>query len=227
MSFRIWRGGIELFGEGFVAELFHLEGPDQTALDVAKEALEGGAVVVLPTDTVYGIAARPDIVGATDRIFEVKRRSRDLNLPVLVAGSDEAARVAVFDPRARVLAERFWPGGLTIVLPRSGWANDWDLGEDRETLAVRVPDHPVALALLMRVGPLAVTSANRSGVATPRTCQGVESALGDAVAVYLCAGPAPGDTPSTVIDLTASEARILREGAIPSEAVFGALEESS
>jgi L-threonylcarbamoyladenylate synthase len=209
-----------------VAEVFHLEGPDESALAAAGQALEEGDAVVLPTDTVYGIGARPDIPGATDRIFAVKRRSRHLNLPVLAAGSDEAARVAVLDSRARLLAESFWPGGLTIVLPRSRWASDWDLGEDRETLAVRVPDHPVALALLLRVGPLAVTSANRSGVATPRTCQGVRSALGDAVAVYLCAGPAPGDTPSTVIDLTRSEARILREGAVPTKALFSVLEES-
>jgi L-threonylcarbamoyladenylate synthase len=210
-----------------VAEIFHLQDPDQTALDAAQQALESAEVVVLPTDTVYGIGARPDLKAATDRVFEVKRRSRDLSLPVLAAGVDEAARVAVLDSRARLLAQSFWPGGLTIVLPRSRWASDWDLGEDQHTLGVRVPDHPVALALLTRVGPLAVTSANRSGATTPSTCEGVVSALGDAVAVYLCAGPALGDIPSTIIDLTGSEARILREGAIASKTLIGVLDESS
>jgi L-threonylcarbamoyladenylate synthase len=210
-----------------LAEVFYFDGPAEAALDAAQKALNGGEVVVLPTDTVYGIGARPHVAGATDRIFEVKRRSRDLGLPVLVAGADDVAQVAVLDSRALVLAQSFWPGGLTMVLPRSPMARDWSLGEERETLGVRVPDHPVALALLAQVGPLAVTSANRSGYATPSSCEGVRQALGDEVAVYLCAGPAPGDVPSTVIDLTGSEARILREGAIPSSALLDVLDGSA
>lgn len=206
-----------------MAEVFHLDRLHGSALDAAERALTDGEVVVLPTDTVYGVAARPDVPGATARIFQVKRRSLDLTLPVLVGGVDDAARVAVFDSRARALARRFWPGGLTIVLPRASLSAEWYLGEDRDTVGLRVPDHPVALELLSRVGPLAVTSANRSGEATPPTCEGVREVLADAVAVYLCAGSATGATPSTVIDLTGLEARILREGTIAPGALFGAL----
>lgn len=220
----MWSGGA--FGGQPVSELFELrtsaEPGQHEAVETAARALRGGNLVVLPTDTVYGIAARPDRKKATARLFAAKRRRRDLTLPILLSGEEQASRVAVLDERARALAERFWPGGLTLVLPRTQPARRWDLGEASTTVAVRVPDHPVAMALLQTAGPLAVTSANISGEATPSDCPGVRSVFGQEVAVYLCAGPLSG-LASTVVDLSVSEAKILREGAIPSTDVLAAL----
>lgn len=206
-----------------MAEVFELEGPEEGPLKAAELALSSGGVVVFPTDTVYGLAGRGDLPASTDRLFETKRRPRDLTLPVLAATVEDAASVAKFDARASVLARRFWPGGLTLVLPRTDRTRRWDLGEERETVGVRIPDHPIALSLLARAGPLAVTSANRSGRPTPTTCQGIRAELADLVAVYLCAGEAPGRVPSTVVDLTGTEARILREGAVAPDTVLDAI----
>lgn len=209
-----------------MAEVFVLDAPDELPLEVAAEALAAGQAVVFPTETVYGLASRPDISGATDGLFETKRRPRDLALPVLAAGAGDAAGVAVFDGRAWALAGRFWPGPLTMVLPRTPRARNWDLGAEPETIGVRVPDHAVALALLARTGPLAVTSANLSGELTPTTCDGIRASLGDSVAVYLCSEKAPGNVPSTVVDLIAAEIRVLREGSIAPDAVLDVLRRS-
>lgn len=210
-----------------MAEVYDLEGagPDvlAAAVDAAAEAVAEGALVVLPTDTVYGIGARPDLPAATARLFEAKRRPRGLTLPVLVAHVADAGRVGVLDDRARAVAESFWPGGLTLVLPRAEALAGWELGEERDTVGLRVPDHPVALALLERTGPLAATSANRSGEPTPPECGAVREVFGDTVAVYLCHGPAPGGTPSTVVDLAGAEPRVLREGAVPAASALAAL----
>jgi L-threonylcarbamoyladenylate synthase len=190
----------------------------------AAAALDRGELAVIPTDTVYGLAARPDLRGATAKVFEVKQRPRDLTLPVLVASVAEAGAVSLMDARARALAGRYWPGPLTIVLPRANRARAWDLGEERDTVGIRLPGHPLALSLLRVTGPLAVTSANPSGRPTPPGCEGVRDALGEAVAVYLCAGRCDGD-PSTVIDLSGAEARITRSGAVSPDdirAVLGA-----
>jgi tRNA threonylcarbamoyl adenosine modification protein (Sua5/YciO/YrdC/YwlC family) len=192
------------------------------ALTTAEQELAEGELVVLATDTVYGVAARPDMPGATGRIFAAKRRPRGLTLPVLAGGPAAAEEIAAFDDRARTLAARFWPGGLTIVLPRTGRSRGWDLGVQRDTVGVRVPAHDVALDLLGRTGPLAVTSANRSGEPTPADCDAVRAALADAVAVYLCAGRCAG-RPSTLVDLTPPRARVLREGAVPTADVVAAL----
>jgi L-threonylcarbamoyladenylate synthase len=188
----------------------------------AVEALRKGELVVLPTDTVYGVAARPDLSNATARLFEAKGRPRDLNLPVLVADPADAARVGILDDRARRLAEEFWPGGLTVVVRRTDESLRWDLGEEHETVGVRVPDHPVTGAILREAGPLAVTSANRSGEPTPPTCEGVRAALGDSVAVYVCDDRPPGPA-STIVDLTGGEPRVLRRGVLDPETVLAAL----
>jgi L-threonylcarbamoyladenylate synthase len=201
-------------------------GLSEEGLPAAERALEGGELVVLPTDTVYGVAARPDISGATSRLFEAKRRPRDLTLPVLNAELREAESVAAFDDRARLLATRFWPGGVTIVLPRTRVARAWDLGGEVETVGVRIPAHGIALAILERTGPLAVTSANLSGQPTPPDCEGVRRALGEAVAVYLCAGECAG-TPSTVVDVTGPTVRIMREGSVRAADIMAALEPGS
>ncbi|HKX24756.1 MAG TPA: L-threonylcarbamoyladenylate synthase, partial [Actinomycetota bacterium] len=167
-----------------------------------------------------------DISGATSNLFEAKRRPRDLTLPVLNAELREAESVAAFDDRARLLATRFWPGGVTIVLPRTPAARVWDLGGEVETVGVRIPAHDIALAILERTGPLAVTSANLSGQPTPPDCEGVRRALGEAVAVYLCAGECAG-TPSTVVDVTGPTVRIMREGAVRAADIMAALEPGS
>lgn len=202
--------------------VFELTGPEEAALATAEEALDRGELVVLPTDTVYGLAARPDLVEATGRLFRAKARPRGQTLPVLTATTEEARPVGSLGRQAARLAERFWPGGLTLVVPRRPAAASWDLGEERATVALRVPDHPVAQALLARTGPLAVTSANRSGMPTPTDCDGVRRELGDAVAVYLCAGTFT-PVPSTIVDLTGSEPRVLRAGALAPDEVLDAL----
>jgi L-threonylcarbamoyladenylate synthase len=204
-------------------EVFDLSaGLSRAAVDAAAQALAGGGLVAFPTDTVYGLAARPDVPGATGRVFEAKRRPRGLTLPLLCPDLSRAEQVAIIDDRARSLAERFWPGGLTIVLRRSERSESWDLGDDRRTVGVRVPAHDVALAVLSRAGPLAVTSANTSGEPTPRNCDGVREALGETVDVYLCAG-STGGVASTIVDLTGAQPAVLRQGAVSSAVIEAAL----
>lgn len=183
-----------------------------TGLSEALAALDAGRAIVMPTDTVYGIGARPDLEAAVASIFAIKERPEDRALPVLAAGIEALAGVAAFDEAALRLAELFWPGPLTIVLPRAE-GFDHDLGgRDRATVAVRVPALDEARDLLRRSGPLAVTSANRSGEPPAATVEEARSALGDAVPVYLDAGRV-GGAPSTVL-VTAPEPRVLRRGAL-------------
>jgi tRNA threonylcarbamoyl adenosine modification protein (Sua5/YciO/YrdC/YwlC family) len=209
-----------------VSELFELTGADQqdleTAIDAAARAVKAGELVVIPTDTVYGIGSRPDRKKATALLFSAKRRPRDLTLPILAASVEDAARVGVLDDMARALAERFWPGGLTLVLQRTELSRRWDLGDEKGTVGVRMPAHPMALGLLRITGPLAVTSANLSGGPTPSDCPGVRALFGQAVAVYLCAGPI-GGLASSVVDLSGPEPRLLREGAVPAEDLLALL----
>ncbi|HYU58650.1 MAG TPA: L-threonylcarbamoyladenylate synthase [Actinomycetota bacterium] len=186
--------------------------PDPDDIARAAAALAAGQLVVMPTDSVYGLAADPALPAAVSRLFEAKGRPRSLSIPVLVASMSHVDRLVEVDDRARRLIERYWPGPLTIVLPRRPGV-DWELGEARATLAVRMPDHPVALALLTRTGPLAVTSANRSGESTPATVPEIEAVLGDRAGVYLDAGPAPLGTPSALVSLV-GPALVLREGPI-------------
>jgi L-threonylcarbamoyladenylate synthase len=188
----------------------------------ARAALDG-SLIVLPTDTVYGIGARPDDPSATARLFEAKGRPRELELPVLVPSTEGARRIATFDERAEALALRFWAGGLTIVLPRARVARAWDLGGDPKTIGVRMPHEPLALAVLARTGPLAVTSANRSGEPTRSTCEEVQATFADAVAVYLCAPEPLTGSASTVVDLAHGGASVLRTGAVSERAIAEAL----
>ena len=188
-------------GEGAVAE--------------AAAAARRRELVVFPTDTVYGIGTRPDDPAATARVFEAKRRPRDLELPVLVADVDTARRVAVLDDRAERLAAACWPGPLTLVLPRGAEASEWDLGGDPATVGLRPPRHPLALALLTESGPLAISSANRSGEPPPATCEELRALFGDEVAAYLCQDEPLEGLASTVLDLAHGPARILRDGALP------------
>ena len=197
------------------------------ALDEAETALAAGLLVVFPTDTVFGLAADPVVEGATGAVFATKRRARELTLPVLVANLEQARSVASLDRRAEALAERYWPGPLTIVMRRTAASSSWDLGEHRASVGMRVPDHPVALELLRRAGPLAVTSANISGEPPSRDCDEVVRTLGDGIAVVLCWGPAPGGRASTVVDLTGQQPQVLREGEVSSAEIETTLERAS
>lgn len=194
------------------------EGADPAAgIEAAVAALRRGELVVLPTDTVYGIAAdafSPDAVG---RLLEAKGRSRDMPVPVLVGSWRTVDGLAEqVTPQVRELVEAFWPGGLTLVV-RAAPTLSWDLGETRGTVAVRMPMHPVALAVLEQTGPLAVSSANRSGLPPAEDAAEAARQLGTAVATYLDAGAATGGTASTILDLTGPAPRVVRLGAVPLE----------
>ena len=197
------------------------------ATEAAAAALLAGRLVVLPTETVYGIAARPDHESATRDLFEAKRRPTGLNLPVLAPTADSAWTVGRKVEGAERLAFSFWPGPLTLVLPRTNAAREWYLGEEPDTVGVRVPDHPVASRLLERTGPIAATSANLSGEPPLASRDDLVAAFGERVAVYLVLPPAlppPEGQASTVVDLTGKGPRILREGPIDERAVASALE---
>lgn len=187
-------------------------------LEAAGAALRIGRLVVLPTDTVYGVGALPRSRGGVAAIFAAKGRSEEKAIPVLAASSEELADVVVFDDRARVLARAFWPGPLTLVMRRHpAWPYDLG-GSDFSTVAVRVPQNEVALGLLERTGPLAVTSANRSDEPAATTVARARSALGDAVAVYLDGGSCEG-APSSVVAVV-GEVQMLREGAVSLDAIY-------
>ncbi len=179
--------------------------------DAARAALDG-ELIVFPTDTVYGLATNPAMPQATDGIFRAKRRDPGLTLPVLVSTTTVARAVARFDERAEALAAALWPGALTLVLPRTSESASWSLGGDDRTVGVRLPEHRLARALLEISGPLAVTSANRSGEEPATTCDDLRALFGDLVAVYLCEAAPLRGAASTVLDLAHGPARVLRVG---------------
>jgi L-threonylcarbamoyladenylate synthase len=185
----------------------------------AVAAVRRGDLIVFPTDTVYGIGCAPQDPDATARLFDAKRRPRDLTLPVLIPTIEAAGAFASFDDRAERLANTFWPGPLTLVLPRSDVSRDWDLGGAAGTIGLRVPAHPLALAILSAAGPIATTSANRSGEAPAGTCDELHAVFGDLVAIYLCEEHPSSGAPSTVVDLTGVETRILRAGEVDVERI--------
>ncbi|MGH9151325.1 MAG: L-threonylcarbamoyladenylate synthase [Acidimicrobiales bacterium] len=191
------------------------------AVEQAVKALAAGQVVAVPTDTVYGLAADPFSTGGADRLFLLKRRPREMELPVLVADEEQALSLATAVPdAARRLMAGFWPGALTLVLPRSPDLVA-DLGADDATVGLRCPAHPVPLALCRAYGPIATTSANRHGEPTATTAAEVAAVFGDAVAVVLDGGPCTG-APSTVVDCTGAEPKLLRDGRIPWDEVLAA-----
>jgi tRNA threonylcarbamoyl adenosine modification protein (Sua5/YciO/YrdC/YwlC family) len=185
----------------------------------AVAALREGLAIVIPTDTVYGLAADPVRPGATARLFEAKGRPTRVQLPVLVDSIEQADSVGTVDERARRLMERFWPGGLTVVVRRRPGV-DLELGDDTGTVGVRCPDHPVARRLCAEAGPLAATSANLHGRDTPATAPEVAALFGDAVAVVVDGGRCEGQ-PSTVVDCTGTDVVLLREGAVAWSDVVG------
>jgi L-threonylcarbamoyladenylate synthase len=191
------------------------EGADPAAgVAAAVAALRRGALTVLPTDTVYGIAADAFSPSAVTRLLEAKGRGRSMPVPVLVGSWRTIDGLAeTVTPVTRRLVEAFWPGPLTLVV-RSAPSLSWDLGETRGTVAVRMPLHPITLAVLEQTGPLAVSSANRTGM--PPATDAAEAArqLGAAVAVYLDGGRSGDPVPSTILDLTVDTPRVLRSGAL-------------
>ena len=195
-------------------------------IEQAAAAALDGAPIVFPTDTVYGIGTRPDDPTATARLFVAKARPRDLELPVLVPSVEWARAIAAFDERAEALALAFWAGPLTIVLSRAEASRGWDLGGDPGTIGVRMPHHPLTLALLTHTGPLAVSSANRSGEPTPSSCEELRGVFGEMVAMYLCADGPLGRVASSVVDLTGGEPQMLRTGAVSEDDVREALRRS-
>ena len=181
------------------------------AVEAGVRALRAGGIIAIPTDTVYGLAADPFHAGATDRLFALKRRPRKVELPVLVGDDEQALSLTVAVPEpARRLMQRFWPGPLTLVLPRRPDLNA-DLGEDDATIGVRCPAHPVPLALCGQLGPIATSSANRHGQPPLTTAGEVYAEFGEGVDLVIDGGQCAG-TPSTVVDCTGEEPRLLREG---------------
>jgi len=187
------------------------DGSDPRVLNEALAVLRQGAILVLPTDTVYGMAADPRVTGAEQRLCQAKGRPEDKPIPLLTANCAQIERwPARLGPVARALAKRYWPGALTLVLPAG---NGWE--------GFRIPDHAAAQAVLSAVGgALRVTSANRSGSAPALTAKAAAETLGGAVELVLDTGPAPGGRPSTVVQIGETTITILREGAIPGREII-------
>ena len=183
-------------------------------LAVATTAVLKGQLVVLPTDTVYGVGVDAFSPAAVTRLLEAKGRGRDMPPPVLV-GTVRAAAALVEDmgPDGQRLIDEFWPGGLTIVC-RAARTLSWDLGDTKGTVAIRMPEDAVALDLLRETGPMAVSSANMSGSPSATTAADARDQLGEAVSVYLDGGKVSGGVASTIVDLTGPQPRLLRLGAI-------------
>lgn len=176
----------------------------------AAEALRAGGLVVFPTDTVYGIGVDPSNPQAIRRIYRAKGRPDEKAIAWLVESIDRVRAYCVVDGRAERLAEQFWPGALTMVLKRHA-----PTAGDLDTLAVRAPAHPIALALISATGgPVATTSANRSGEPSPRTAAEADAQVGRWADLLIDAGPTPGGIDSTVVDLSVNPPRLLRPGAV-------------
>lgn len=202
-----------------VSQRFSCSDPDEleAGLKAALTAARDGGLVVLPTDTVYGLGCDAFDADAVRLLLTTKGRGREMPPPVLISARTTMDALAVAVPEeARELAERFWPGPLTLIC-REQSSLQWDLGDTRGTVALRMPDNEVALALLARTGPLAVSSANRTGMPPATSAQDAEHMLGGSVEVYLDGGPATGGVPSTIVDATAPALRLLRAGSISLE----------
>ena len=193
---------------------------DDAGRAVAIEALRAGGIVALPTDTVYGIAVALDTPGGIEALFAAKRRPPDKGIMLLLSDASQAPTIGEWPPTAAALAEAFWPGGLTVVVPqRPDVSLPAALTGGAPTIGLRVPDHPAPRALAAAVGPLPTTSANISGMWEARDAAEILAQLGDVVAVVLDGGVAHGGPASTVVDCTVEPPRILRFGAIAVDAI--------
>lgn len=203
-----------------VSERFDFTGDELApAYRAAVDAIEAGDLVVLPTDTVYGIAADAFKADAVQRLLDAKGRGRDMPPPVLISVVESLEALATDVPEAgRKLCEAFWPGPLTVICHAQG-SLMWDLGDTQGTVALRVPDHENTRELLSRTGPLAVSSANLSGQPAALDVYDAEAQLLDTVAVYLDGGPVTGGQPSTIVDLTGDVPHVVRIGALSIEQI--------
>jgi tRNA threonylcarbamoyl adenosine modification protein (Sua5/YciO/YrdC/YwlC family) len=197
---------------------FHCDRADERSRGIDRAIAAAGRhqLVVFATETSYAVACDAFSPVGVERLNAAKGRAAIDALPVMV-GSVKAARalIGTLHPQGESLIEGFWPGPLTAICDQQSTLH-WDIGGDGRHVAVRMPLHPVALAVLQGVGPMAVIAANRVGEAVPRTCDEAEAQLGTTVSVYLDAGTLPEGPPSTVVDLTDREPRLLRAGAFPS-----------
>lgn len=198
---------------------------DPQAISRALEILSSGGLVAFPTDTVYGIAAGVREVAGIDRLYEAKSRSSNKAIAVLIGETHQLWQLTPgLTPSAARLAERFWPGALTLVVPKHS-----DLPTNLSilpTVGVRMPDHAFARALMRAAGPLATSSANVSGESNTLTAQQVLEQLDGRVELLLDGGAVPGGVPSTVVDCTQDPPKILRQGALSAEAIQAALEQN-
>lgn len=195
----------------------------ETALSSATVAVQKGKLVVLPTDTVYGVGADAFDPMAVRELLAAKGRGREMPPPVLVSAATTLDALASRVPDyARKLVEEFWPGPLTLICTQQS-SLQWDLGETRGTVAVRMPDHELALALLERTGPMAVSSANKTGEPAAEDADAAERMLGEDVAIILDGGPVTGGLASTILDVTGERPRVLRLGALSVESLNEAL----
>jgi tRNA threonylcarbamoyl adenosine modification protein (Sua5/YciO/YrdC/YwlC family) len=186
----------------------------EAAIEAAALAVQRGGLVVLPTDTVYGLGADAFDHAAVQALLDAKGRGREMPPPVLISSTTTLDALASgVQAYVAALTEAFWPGPLTLVLDQQP-SLTWDLGETRGTVAVRMPDHQVALALLERTGPMAVSSANLSGLPAATEAAEADGMLGDSVEVVLDAGPSPKGEASTILDVRRATPRLLRLGAL-------------
>lgn len=189
------------------------------SIERAARALQDGRLIVMPTDTVYGLAADAFSPAAVGALLTAKGRGRDYPVPVLVANPGVLHGLVTVAPESAVtLTQRFWPGALTVIVEYSS-SLAWDLGETGGTVALRMPDSRVALDVLTRTGPLAVSSANRHGQPPADTGRSAAEQLSPAVDLYLDAGQLSGGAPSTIVDCTVTPPAVVREGAISRDAL--------
>ena len=196
----------------------------ESAIEAASLAIQRGDLIVLPTDTVYGVAADAFDPAAVSSLLAAKGRGREMPPPVLVSAVSTIDALAVNIPSyARALVEEFWPGPLTLVCHQQA-SLQWDLGDTRGTVAVRMPNHDIALEILERTGPLAVSSANRTGMPAATDAEQAMEMLGEEVAVIVDGGASPGSEASTIVDATGPQGRVLRRGALSLETLNKVLE---
>jgi L-threonylcarbamoyladenylate synthase len=208
-----------------MSELFDCSDADARATGIASavSAVKGGRLVVLPTDTVYGIGADAFDNSAVAALLSAKGRGRNMPVPVLVGSWHTIDGLVYTVPNtARELIRAFWPGALSLVVQQAP-SLQWDLGDSAGTVMLRMPLHPVAIEVLRQVGPMAVSSANISGQPAAVTAADARSQLGDLVAVYLDAGPSEQQAASTIVDLTGLNPRILRAGPVSADAIANVL----
>lgn len=191
----------------------------ELGLRAAADAVRSGRLVVMPTDTLYGLGCDAFDNQAVANLLATKHRGPDMPVPVLVGSWDTIqGLVHSYTEQARTLVEAFWPGGLSIVVPQAP-SLTWNLGDTRGTVMLRMPLHPVAIELLRETGPMAVSSANISGSAPATTAVAAKQQLGNAVNVYLDGGECAVGKPSSIVDLSGPAPKLLREGAISAEEI--------